>query len=67
MTALRIDPLVLVEVPFARARAHAASVESMLSSDDMMRKSHSDLEAMLHGQGREWARLSTGTRANCAR
>lgn len=57
MTALRIDPLVLVEVPFARARAHAASVEGMLSSDDMMRKSHSDLEAMLHGQGREWARL----------
>jgi hypothetical protein len=29
----------------------------MLCSDDMMRKTHSDLEAMLDGAGREWARL----------
>lgn len=42
---------------FARARAHAAKVEGMLVSDDMVRKEHSELEEMLHAQGREWARL----------
>ncbi len=42
---------------FARARAHAARVEGMLTSDDMVRKEHSELEEMLHAQGREWARL----------
>jgi len=57
MSAMRADPIETVETPFARARAHAAMVESMLTSDDMIRKSHSDLEAMLAGQGREWARL----------
>jgi hypothetical protein len=42
---------------FARARAHASKVEGMLTSDEMIRKSHSDLEAMLAGAGKEWARL----------
>jgi hypothetical protein len=46
-----------MEVPFARARAHAAKVEGMLSSDAMIRNRHSDLEAMLDAQGKEWARL----------
>ncbi|MFO0713961.1 MAG: hypothetical protein U0353_29160 [Sandaracinus sp.] len=45
------------EPMFARARAHAAKVEDMLVSDDMVRKEHSELEEMLHAQGREWARL----------
>jgi hypothetical protein len=46
-----------VGTPFAGARAHAAKVEDMLTSDAMIRKRHSDLEAMLDGQGKEWARL----------
>lgn len=47
----------VVEQRFARARAHAARVEGILTSDEMIRKPHSDLETMLEGQGREWARL----------
>ena len=43
--------------PFARARAHLAEVEGMVTSDEMIRKPRSDLEAMLVGQGMEWARL----------
>jgi len=45
------------ETLFARARAHAATVEGILVSDEMVRKPHSELEAMLEGKGREWARL----------
>ena len=45
------------EEAFARARAHARKVESMLCGDDMMRKQHSELEALLAGAGTEWARL----------
>lgn len=42
---------------FTKARAHAAKIEGMLVSDDMVRKEHSEIEEMLHAQGREWARL----------
>jgi hypothetical protein len=45
------------EGPFARARAHAARVEGILTSEAMIRNRHSDLEAMLDAQGKEWARL----------
>jgi len=57
MKVLRSDSVELVESAFARPRAHAARLEDMLCGEDMMRKSHSDLEAMLHGAGLEWARL----------
>jgi hypothetical protein len=57
MSAVHIDPIEAVVVPFARARAHAAEVEGILASNEMIRKSHSDLEAMLDSQGKEWARL----------
>lgn len=50
-------PLDVHEEAFARARAHARKVESMLCGDDMMRKQHSELEALLAGAGMEWARL----------
>lgn len=57
MSALRAvitnDP----PVRFGRSRAHAAEVEGMLSSDDMARKPHSDVEELLEAKGREWARL----------
>lgn len=57
MSAVHADPIHAAEAPFARSRAHAAKVEGMVSSSEMIRKPHSDLEAMLDGQGREWARL----------
>ncbi|HET9929346.1 MAG TPA: hypothetical protein VFQ35_01610, partial [Polyangiaceae bacterium] len=57
MSAMYADPIEAAETPSARASAHAAEVEGILSSDEMIRKSHSDLEAMLDGQGKEWARL----------
>jgi hypothetical protein len=58
MSAARAaTPLHVQEEPFAQARAHAIKFEGMLSSDAMMRKDHSELEAMLDGAGKEWARL----------
>ena len=57
MSVLRADSVETVAIPFARARAHVAEVESILTSEAMFRKPHSDLEAMLVGQGMEWARL----------
>jgi hypothetical protein len=45
------------EPPFARARVHARRVEDTLSSVEMTRKKHSDLETFCEEQGREWARL----------
>lgn len=57
MSAVHADPIEAAETPFARARAHASQVEGILGSDEMIRKPHSDLEEMLAGQGREWARL----------
>ena len=56
MTAVHADRSEAVETPFASARAHAVKVESMLTSDEMIRKRHSDLEAILDAQGKEWAR-----------
>lgn len=57
MSALRAAPIEVVEAPFARARAHAASLEATLSSDEMKRSEHSDLEELVDKKGREWARL----------
>ena len=57
MSAMLAEPFDDAVGSFASARAHAARVEGILASDEMLRKRHSDLEAMLHGQGREWARL----------
>lgn len=57
MSAVHAEPLETVAAPFARARAHAARMEAIVASDEMIRKSHSDLEAMLDVQGKEWARL----------
>jgi hypothetical protein len=57
MSAVQVDRIETVEALFARARAHATKVEGMLASDEMIRKTHSELEAMLDGQGKEWARL----------
>lgn len=57
MSAARVHPIEAVAMSFARTRAHAAKVEGMLTSDDMIRKPHSDLEEMLVAQGQEWARL----------
>lgn len=56
MSAIPADSIEAAEPTFARARAHAAKVEAMLTSE-MIRKPHSDLEAMLDEQGKEWARL----------
>jgi hypothetical protein len=57
MSAVRQVQIEAAEQPFALARAHAAKVEGILTSDAMIRKRHSDLEEMLDGQGKEWARL----------
>ena len=57
MSAAPADVIEAAETPFSRARAHATKVEGILTSDEMIRKPHSDLEEMLAGQGREWARL----------
>ncbi len=56
-SAATATPLHVTEEAFARARAHAGRLESMLRSDAMMRKTHSELEALLVGAGQEWARL----------
>lgn len=53
-TAERID---VTDVPFSRARAHAAGVEGRLASTEMIRAPHSDVETLCETQGREWARL----------
>lgn len=58
MSAVRLESTSTpVVVPFAQARAHAASVEGMLMSEEMSRKTHSELESTLEGKGKEWARL----------
>jgi hypothetical protein len=36
MSALRADAIETVEIPFARARAHVAAVEGILTSDEMI-------------------------------
>ena len=57
MTAA-VTPSIIAGAPsFERSRAHARKVEGMLGSDEMIRKTHSELEEMLEGRAREWARL----------
>lgn len=56
-SAGEFNPIETEETPFARARAHATKVEGMLASDEMSGKTHSELEWMLDGQGKVWARL----------
>jgi len=56
MTALIAEPRGL-ETPFDRSRAHVRAVESKLLAVDMMGKTHSELEAILASEGREWVRL----------
>lgn len=43
-------------VPFANARAFAGEFEVTLSSDDMVRTPHNEIEELCDAQGREWAR-----------
>ncbi len=43
--------------PFARARAHSAALESKLGGLEMTRAPHTEIEALVDAQGREWARL----------
>jgi hypothetical protein len=57
MRSASTQPIYAAEASFAHARAHAARVEGILSSGEMIRKPHSDLEKLLDEQGREWARL----------
>lgn len=57
MSAAKAEPIDVVEVPFARARAHAGSLEGKLSTSEMIRSPHSDVEALCDTQGREWARM----------
>jgi hypothetical protein len=42
---------------FETARAHALSVEGILASSEMTKKTHSDVEDFLDERAREWARL----------
>ena len=57
MSALRVVIANDSRIRFGRSRAHAEAVEGMLSSGDMVRKPHSDVEDLLDAKGREWARL----------
>jgi hypothetical protein len=57
MSAAKVAPIDVNMVPFARARTHAGRTEGMLSSTDMIRAPHSEVEALCDAQGREWARL----------
>ena len=57
MSATSMQPIQVAEASFAQARAYATTVEGILSSGEMIRKPHSDVEQMLDEQGREWARL----------
>ena len=43
-------------VPFSSARALAGAFEATLSSDDMVRTPHDEIEELCDAQGREWAR-----------
>lgn len=57
MNTQHAAPIDAFDTPFALARAHAAAVEGILESTDMVRKPHSDVEDFLDEKGREWARL----------
>ena len=56
MGARLIEAFEATRVPFANARALASEFEATLSSEDMVRAPHDELEALCHGQGLEWAR-----------
>jgi len=55
MTAA-VTSLIARPPSFERSRTHAREVEGKLGSDEMIRKTHSELEDMLEGSAREWAR-----------
>jgi hypothetical protein len=57
MSTQLAENLVPTHEPFATARIHAAKVEATLSSDEMIRKPHTDVEELCAQQGREWSRL----------
>ena len=57
MSAKFAEAVAIVEVPFSRARAHGGRVEATLTSSEMIRAAHSEVEALCDTQGREWARL----------
>ena len=57
MSALSLVPCLESRVPFAKARELSGRVEGMLSSSNMTRKTHSEVEEFLSKEGREWARL----------
>ena len=44
MSAVRTNPIESAEAPFCRARSHAPATEATLSSIEMIRKRHSDVE-----------------------
>jgi hypothetical protein len=51
------ESIEVVAETFACARAHASTVEGILTGSEMVRKPHSDVEEFLDAKGREWARL----------
>jgi hypothetical protein len=55
MSAMLVESI-MAEVPFARARAHAAEVEVTLASTEMIRAPHSEVEELLEEKAQEWAR-----------
>lgn len=57
MTAHHRAPTDPRPAPFEQVRAFAAGVEAMVTSEDMARKPHTELEEMLAEKGRQWARM----------
>ena len=57
MATMTAELIHAADTPFARARVHTERLADTLSSAEMTRKPHSDLEALVDAQGREWARL----------
>ncbi len=57
MSVPKANSIESAETPFSRTRTHAAGVEATLSSTEMTRARHSDVEDLIEAQGREWARL----------
>src|SRR5277367_5223725 len=57
MSAAKASQIEATEVPFTRARAHVGRVEGKLSTSEMIRAPHSEVEAVCEAEGREWARL----------
>ena len=57
MSAARTNPIESAEAPFWQARVYAVQTEATLSSTEMIRSRHSDVEDLMEARGREWARL----------